>query len=379
MLLMASEGLGIAKYVHDTGAGGIWPFLARQTQHVEWQGCALWDLIQPSFTFIVGVAMPFSLAGRAARGQSFGVAALSRDRAVAHPDLPRHLPPLDRQAADLFHLRGHAHPDRPRLHVRCSCSPGPAALAGGRGGRDPRRLLARVRPLPAPAGGLRLRRRSASAAPGAAHGLHGFAAHWDKNTNFAAGVRRLVPQPLPRAKPFAYNGGGYLTLSFIPTLGTMLLGLLAGGLMRSRERPAGKRIAVLAIAGLVGLGVGVLLDVTGVCPSSSASGRRRWVLFSGGWCCLLLAAFYAVIDVAGWRRLGVPAGRRRHELDRHVLPRRRRLPRLRPVQLPHPPRPAVLPARRRHLRPDRRMVAPTLLVLWLVLFWMYRRKIFLRI
>src|SRR5436305_1852246 len=72
MLLMASEGLSIMRYVRDTHAGGLWPFLARQTDHVQWRGCALWDLIQPSFTFIVGVAMPFSLAKRRAEGQSFG-------------------------------------------------------------------------------------------------------------------------------------------------------------------------------------------------------------------------------------------------------------------------------------------------------------------
>ena len=32
----------------------------------------------------------------------------------------------------------------------------------------------------------------------------------------------------PREHRFVDNGGGYLTLSFIPTLGTMILGLFAG-------------------------------------------------------------------------------------------------------------------------------------------------------
>ena len=40
--------------------------------HVEWTGCSLHDLIQPSFSFLVGVALPFSLASRLARGQSQG-------------------------------------------------------------------------------------------------------------------------------------------------------------------------------------------------------------------------------------------------------------------------------------------------------------------
>ena len=47
----------------------FWEFLAYHQTHVEWAGCSLHDLIQPSFSFLVGVALPFSLASRAgARG-----------------------------------------------------------------------------------------------------------------------------------------------------------------------------------------------------------------------------------------------------------------------------------------------------------------------
>ena len=44
----------------------------------------------------------------------------------------------------------------------------------------------------------------------------------------------------PRQKPFVSNAGGYSTLSFIPTLGTMILGLIAGGVLRSERTPWGK-------------------------------------------------------------------------------------------------------------------------------------------
>ncbi len=48
-----------------------WNWLYLQNEHVEWEGCRYWDLIQPSFMFVVGVAMPFALARRAALGQSW--------------------------------------------------------------------------------------------------------------------------------------------------------------------------------------------------------------------------------------------------------------------------------------------------------------------
>src|SRR4029078_7776009 len=80
------------------------------------------------------------------------------------------------------------------------------------------------------------------------HGLHGFAAHWDKNTNAAATCDVWFLTLLPRAKPFLYNAGGYLTLSFIPTLATMLLGLLAGNLMRNTLVAPANEVILLILA-----------------------------------------------------------------------------------------------------------------------------------
>ena len=77
MLLMASGGLGIAaaaaRVPDGSAVSPAWRFLAHQVDHVEWTGCVLWDLIQPSFMFIVGVALPFSLEKRRSQGQPFGV------------------------------------------------------------------------------------------------------------------------------------------------------------------------------------------------------------------------------------------------------------------------------------------------------------------
>lgn len=43
-------------------------FLGVQLHHCEWNGLHFWDLIQPFFMFIVGVAMPLSFGSRIARG-----------------------------------------------------------------------------------------------------------------------------------------------------------------------------------------------------------------------------------------------------------------------------------------------------------------------
>ena len=65
----------------------------------------------------------------------------------------------------------------------------------------------------------------------------GLASHWNKNSNLAWGFDQWFLNLFPREKPFTHNGGGYATLSFIPTLGTMILGLIAGGWLRLEEAP----------------------------------------------------------------------------------------------------------------------------------------------
>jgi len=58
MLFMASSGLALPAVAKHFPDSPIWRFLAFNTDHVPWVGCSLWDLIQPSFMFMVGVSMP---------------------------------------------------------------------------------------------------------------------------------------------------------------------------------------------------------------------------------------------------------------------------------------------------------------------------------
>src|SRR6185437_8532703 len=74
MILMISAGLQIGRVVKnfDTTPGWhhlhthVWDIAVFQTDHTDWTGCSLWDLIQPSFMFMVGAAMAFSLVSRQA-------------------------------------------------------------------------------------------------------------------------------------------------------------------------------------------------------------------------------------------------------------------------------------------------------------------------
>src|SRR4029079_6668292 len=132
------------------------------------------------------------------------------------------------------------------------------------------------------------------------HHLSGFAAHWDKNSNLAWAFDLWFLNLFPRERPFLFNGGGYATLSFIPTLGTMVLGLLAGGILR-REMTPEARLRWLSLAGLAGIASGWLLGAAGPCPVVKRIWTPSFTLWSGGVCLVILAAAYYVIDVRGHR------------------------------------------------------------------------------
>ena len=72
MFLMMAEVLHLAQVARDFPDCSLWQQLAFHQSHVPWVGCSLHDLIQPSFSFLVGVALPFSIASRIAKGQSSG-------------------------------------------------------------------------------------------------------------------------------------------------------------------------------------------------------------------------------------------------------------------------------------------------------------------
>jgi len=72
MLLMMAEVLNLVRVSRAFPGNPFWSFLAFNQTHVEWAGCSLHDLIQPGFSFLVGVALPYSIASRMRRGGTPG-------------------------------------------------------------------------------------------------------------------------------------------------------------------------------------------------------------------------------------------------------------------------------------------------------------------
>ena len=374
MFLMMAEVLRLSSVAAALPASGFWQFLAHHQSHVAWVGCSLHDLIQPSFSFIVGVALPFSIASRLARGQS-------RLRLSLHAfwrALLLILLGVFLRSTGSGHTNWTFEDTLSQIGLGYGC----LFLLGFRPVRDQWLAFAALLlgywalfacwPLP----GADFNWQATGVTADWPGNLAGFAAHWNKNTNPAWAFDGWFLNLFPRTKPFLCNVGGYATLSFIPTLGTMLLGLLAGNVLRSDRAPWAK-VRWLAIAGVIGLVAGELLGWSGLCPVVKRIWTPSWVLFSGGWCLLLLAAAYAVIDLRGrkgWTFPLVVIGMNSiaaycfaHLFEEFVG-----------KNLTIHLGAGVFKVCGEAYAPLLHGAA-VLLVFWLILFWMYRRKIFLRI
>ncbi len=303
MLLMMAEVLEFSHVAEALPENAFWAFLGYQQSHVAWVGCSLHDLIQPSFTFLVGVALPYSIASRATRGHSQTYLWLrTLRRALVLILLGIFLRSMSRSQTnftfeDTLTQIGLGYPFLYALGFRSERTSW-IALAVILIGYW---ALFAFYPLPGPD----FDWSQTGITADWEHHLNGFAAHWNKNTNAAWAFDRWFLNLFSREKPFVFNGGGYATLSFIPTLGTMILGLLAGRWLKSSASASWllRRLVVTAVSLFA---LAILLQFTGVNPIVKRIWTPAWTLFSGGWCFVLLAAFYYVVDVQKTQRAFFP-------------------------------------------------------------------------
>jgi predicted acyltransferase len=257
-----------------------------QLEHVEWRGFHFEDLIFPLFLFLVGAVLPFSISRRAERGES---------------SLRIHLHVLRRAVVLILLgliLNGLLRFNWPQmrwpgvlqriglcyffaalivLHTRWRTQ---AILIGVV-------LLAywgvtKLVPVPWGSGGLE---------PQASKYVMG-------DLSPQRCLSSYVDQQLIPGRLYYKYGDNEGILSTFPAICTTLLGALAGQWLRS-NRSGSRKAAGLALAGVACVLVGYLWDL--VFPIIKILWTSSYVLFAGGWSLLLLALFYWVIDVLGFR------------------------------------------------------------------------------
>lgn len=375
MLLMMAEVLSFTKISETLPNSNFWHFLSFQQSHVAWTWLALHDIIQPSFTFLVGVVLPFSIAGRKNNGASNkGLLLHTIRRSVVLISIGIFLRSIDATQTyftfeDTLTQIGLGYPFLVLLGFytkRIQLTALLVILVGYW-------LAFALYPLP----GNTFDYTAAGVIINWEHNLQGFAAHWNKNTNLAWAFDTWFLNLFPRKSVFLNNEGGYATLSFIPTLGTMILGLFAGNILQASTTKK-EKLKHFIIIGICLLTAGIILHSTGINPIVKRIWTPAWTIFSGGICFLLLSFFYGVIDVAGYKRwsfflLVIGA----NSIAAYVI-------------ADGGLRGFIHKSLYVHLGQNFDQMAGsayapivsgflTLFIIWLILLWMYRKKIFIKI
>src|SRR5947209_12998863 len=374
MVLMLGEHMRLPAVARAFPQSALWGLIAFNTEHVPWQGCSLHDLIQPAFSFLVGAALPFSIASRKLKGQTFGPLC---GHAV-------------RRALLLIFLGSFVRSLRsPQTYFTCEdtltqIGLGYVFLFLLGFARVRTQVVALVLILICfwaafalyPAPGPHFDYPAVGVPQNWDHNYTGFLSHWNKNSNLSWAFDKWCLNLFPREHPILFNAGGWSTLSFIPTLATMILGLLTAEWLKA---PGSKeqKLRGLAITGLALLLAGLACQWAGICPIVKRVWTSSYTLYSGGWVLLILAGFYALMECKGWRRWAFPllvVGMNSiaiyvmswtmtdffsKALDRHFG---------RAIAVLGGPT----------FQPVLHGLA-IMLIFWSILFWMYRRKIFLKI
>ena len=381
MFLMLAEMMRLWTVSAAFPGSRFWALVAYNTTHVPWQGCSLHDLIQPAFSLLVGAALPFSIASRAARGQGFqrmlghaiwrslaliflGILLRSIGRPQIYWTFEDTLTQIGLGYTALFLLAF--------VSLRVQIATFVLLLVGFWAAFV-------LYPLPPPD----FDYSRVGVKPGWPHLYSGFLAHFNKNSNLSWAFDVWFLNLFPRQSPFRFNSGGWSTLSFVPTLATMLIGLWVGRWLQE--------VGAVASAAATG----TLMQTWTDCRRRCADPRRpavpvgrpvpivkriwtsSYTLYSGGLVCLMLAALYFIIDVKGWKRWTFPLlviGANSivvyvmsWTVEHAVAEGLERTFGVAPFTLLGAPFVPVLRG------------AAVLAIFWLVLYWMYRRRWFVRI
>lgn len=255
--------------------------LLEQLDHQTWNGFHFWDLIFPLFLFIVGAAIPFAFAKRLEAGGSrraLYVHVVKRSLAIFAVGLllaggMKRIGLGDLRIAGVLQRIAIGYCVSSLLYVHLSVKKivwlSVAILLGYWA------VMALV-PVPGVGAGVYL-----------------------PDLNLANWLdRRYLPGRMYQG---TWDNEGIL--STFPSIVTCLLGVLAGVWLRSSRAETRKTLGLVA-AGVASIAVGWIWNLW--LPVNKLLWTSSYVLVAGGWSLLLLALFYWVIDVKQWRGWSFP-------------------------------------------------------------------------
>lgn len=266
MFLLVGESTHLYRHFKSIEGSKVMEFFATQFSHHQWNGLYFWDLIQPFFMFIVGVAIPFAVANRVKKGDS--------NRLIWQHALKRSF---------LLLLFG---------WWLSWIGPGAVVFRFAN-------VLAQLSVTYLVA--FMIMKKSISFQlifslvvlllmdlayrffP-----VEGFNQPWEAYHNLGAWFNNLLEGSETKVI--------WASLNAIPTLAHTVWGVICGHILMS-NRTAAKKIQIFIIAGLLGVVIGYSLDFLNITPVIKKIATSSFVFASGGWTILSLVFCYWLIDV----------------------------------------------------------------------------------
>jgi len=269
MFLLMAEAAMVYHALTDCFPEGLGHSIIQQFHHHPWNGLRFWDLIQPFFMFIVGVAMPFSLRSRLNRGDSW-------NDAFQHI-LWRCLF-LFLLGTGLHHVySGKIVWELWNVLTQLSFTILLSFLIIQRSWKQQLAFalccLALTELL---------------------YRLYDPAAPFVKDQNFGSWMDLFLMGKIN-------DGGGWVAINCLPTAAHTIWGVICGKLLMSSQ-VANHKIKFLVLGGVAGLGIGYGLDLLQITPIIKRISTSSFVFASGGWCLLVLAFLYWFVDVKGYKK-----------------------------------------------------------------------------
>ncbi len=270
MFLLVAEGTGLWwTLVQDPIQGTFLEHFFIQFEHHPWHGLRFWDLIQPFFMFIVGVAMPFSYRNRIAKGESKGSITrhiIQRSFILLAFGVGLHCGYNKKLVWELWNVLSQLSVTIPIAYFLM---------------KYPLKVQLFVSLLLLLITDLMYRNFQ----------IEGYNQAWVIDKNFGSWMDMILMGKLN-------GGGGWVAINCIPTAAHTIWGVMAGQLL-IKDVSRKCKFKSLLIAGAVALLVGYIVDLTGITPIIKRIATSSFVFVSGGWALIGLALSYWLIDIKG--------------------------------------------------------------------------------
>lgn len=272
MVLLAGEAAGIFETLLRF-RNPVMQFFGTQLSHHEWHGLHSWDLIQPFFMFIVGVAIPFAVANRLKKGDSI--------QSIRNHAFKRAFLLLFFGWALYFIEAGHFVLRLQNVLAQLSVTYLVAFLI-----RNKSFSFQLIFSL----GILFLIDMAYRFFP-----VEGFNHPWVNYENLGAWFNNKI-EGVDKSSEWA-------TLNFISTTAHTIWGVMCGRILISEKSPY-EKIRLFVTSGFIALAAGYTLDGLDITPVIKKIATSSFVLVSGGWTILALSFSYWLIDVMNLFRKG---------------------------------------------------------------------------